>query len=72
MLVLAHIFGLGEIAILYYLKFLILATAQSFFLVKSLEYSMARQPQGNNEEMVKLLRYVLAGLQIPFIFFLMP
>ena len=72
LLVLAHIFGLGEIAVLYYLKFIILATAQSFFLVKSLEYSMARQKQGSNEEMVTLLRYVLGGLQIPFIFFLMP
>ncbi len=72
MLCLAHIFGLGEITILYYLKFLILATAQAFFLVKSLEYSMARCPRGSSEDMVKLLRYVVGGLQIPFIFFLMP
>ena len=72
MLVLAHILGLGEITILYYLKFLILSTAQAFFLVKSMEYSMARCKPSDNEEMVKLLRYVLGGLQIPFIFFLMP
>ena len=72
MLVLAHILGLGEITILYYLKFLILSTAQAFFLVKSLEYSMGRCKPSDSEDMVKLLRYVLGGLQIPFIFFLMP
>lgn len=72
LLVLAHIFGLGEITILYYLKFLIVSTAQAFFLVKSLEYAMGRTAAGGAEEMVKLLRFVLGGLQIPFIFFLMP
>lgn len=72
MLVLAHILGLGEIAILYYLKFLVLSTAQGFFLVKSMEYSMARCKPCDSEDMLKVLRYVLGGLQIPFIFFLMP
>lgn len=33
---------------------------------------MGRTEAGQAEEMVKLLRYVLGGLQIPFIFFLMP
>ena len=35
-LVFAHILGLGEWTILYYLKFLLVATAQAFLLVKSL------------------------------------
>lgn len=33
---------------------------------------MGRTAAGGAEEMVKLLRFVLGGLQIPFIFFLMP
>lgn len=72
LLVLAHIFGLGEFAILYYLKFLLLASAQAFFLVKMFEYSMSRCKPSDAEDMIKLLRYVLGGLQVPFIFFLMP
>ena len=72
LLTFAHILGLGEIMVLYYLKFLFVATAQSFVLVKRLEHAMGRTTPGNAEEMVKVLRYVLGGLHIPFVFFLMP
>ena len=36
------------------------------------EYAMGRTAPGQAEEMVKVLRLVMGGLQIPFIFFLMP
>ena len=42
-LVFAHILGLGEWTILYYLKFLLVATAQAFLLVKSLVRSPGRR-----------------------------
>ena len=34
--------------------------------------AMGRTAPGQAEEMVKVLRLVMGGLQIPFIFFLMP
>ena len=47
----AHILGLGEWTILYYLKFLLVATAQAFLLVKSL----VRCPRQENSMMAVAL-----------------
>ena len=49
---------------------LLIADLQS--LVVHQEYAMGRTAPGQAEEMVKVLRLVMGGLQIPFIFFLMP
>ena len=42
--------------------------------IKSLEHSMGAATAGSHtaEEGVKVLRFVMGGLQIPFIFFMLP